>query len=199
MKTQFQYQYKIRFLKEFKRVVDNLDLLIFSDFNYGCLPQKLVEQIILLAKQHKVVVVADSQSSSQIGNIARYKNMDLITPTETEARLSMRNNQSGLIVLLEELYADAKPENIILKLGSDGLLIFSRHQDAFLTDRLTAFNNNPVDVAGAGDSLLVISSLVTTLGGSIWEGAFLGSVAAAVQVNKIGNVPLKIQEITDLL
>ena len=186
-------------INEFKRISSDLDLLIFSDFNYGCLPQELVDKIILIAKEKNLMIVADSQSSSQVGNIARFKNINLITPTEREARLSMRNNQAGLIVLLQELYSDAHPENTILKLGADGLLVFSKRDKDFLTDNLSAYNNNPVDVAGAGDSLLVVSSLVIAMGGSIWESALLGSLASAVQVSKVGNFPLKAQEIIDLI
>ena len=62
---------------------------IFSDFNYGCLPQTLVDQISKLCLDHDVMMVADSQSSSQIGDISRFHNMNLITPTEREARYAL--------------------------------------------------------------------------------------------------------------
>ena len=47
------------------------DALIFSDFNYGCLPQPLVIKLIALAKVHGLTIGADCQSSSQIGDISR--------------------------------------------------------------------------------------------------------------------------------
>ena len=86
-----------------KKSIADIDLLVFSDFNYGCLPQSLVDQIVLLAKSHKVMLAADSQSSSQIGDIARFKSMNLITPTEMEARISTRNKEDGLIIMAEKL------------------------------------------------------------------------------------------------
>ena len=49
--------------------------LIFSDFNYGCLPQTLVNSLIKLGLKNKIIMTADSQSSSQNGNIARFKNI----------------------------------------------------------------------------------------------------------------------------
>ena len=35
------------------------------------------------------MIAADSQASSQMGDISRFHDMDLITPTEREARISL--------------------------------------------------------------------------------------------------------------
>ena len=56
-------------------------------------------------------------------------------------------------------------------------------------------NSAPRDVAGAGDCLLITSALTLACGGSIWEAACLGSVAAAVQVGRVGNTPIQRQEL----
>jgi bifunctional ADP-heptose synthase (sugar kinase/adenylyltransferase) len=55
------------------------------------------------------------------------------------------------------------------------------------------------DVSGAGDSLLVASSMALACGASIWEASFLGSMAAAIQVSRTGNVPIKETELQGLL
>ena len=83
--------------------LDDTDVLVFSDFNYGCLPQALVTQIIENAKRHGVLLAADSQSSSQVGDISRFRGMDLLTPTEREARIATRNHEDGLVVLAENI------------------------------------------------------------------------------------------------
>jgi bifunctional ADP-heptose synthase (sugar kinase/adenylyltransferase) len=59
-----------RILSDLTPVLDRIDLLIFSDFNYGCLPQALVDQIIAQARRRGVMAVADSQSSSQVGDVS---------------------------------------------------------------------------------------------------------------------------------
>jgi len=64
-----------------------------------------------------------------------------------------------------------------------------------LTDRVDALNAAPKDVAGAGDSLLITSAMTLACGGSIWEAACLGSLAAAVQVGRVGNTPLRSEEL----
>jgi len=186
------------FLSHVVSIIEKVDLLVFSDFNYGCLPQGLVDQILTLAKENNVMLAADSQSSSQIGDISRFNNMDLITPTEREARVSTRNNEDGLVVLAEQLRRQSSAENILLKIGEDGVLIHandSNGNNPWLTDRIGALNSNPRDVAGAGDSLLISSALTMARGSTIWEAALIGSLAAAIQVGRVGNTPLQSKEL----
>ena len=186
------------FLSHVVSIIEKVDLLVFSDFNYGCLPQGLVDQILTLAKENNVMLAADSQSSSQIGDISRFNNMDLITPTEREARVSTRNNEDGLVVLAEQLRRQSSAENILLKIGEDGVLIHandSNGNNPWLTDRIGALNSNPRDVAGAGDSLLISCALTMVRGGTIWEAALIGSLAAAIQVGRVGNTPLQSKEL----
>jgi bifunctional ADP-heptose synthase (sugar kinase/adenylyltransferase) len=52
-------------------------------------------------------------------------------------------------------------------------------------------------VSGAGDSMLAISSLVFGLEKSIEIAAVLGSIAASIQVERTGNVPITIKELVD--
>ena len=101
----------------------------------------------------------------------------------------------------EQLRQSACARNILLKLGEEGLLVHPASVAAggALTDRLGALNSAPSDVAGAGDSLLIASALTLASGGNIWEAAYLGSLAAAVQVGRVGNTPIRIEELVELL
>lgn len=173
--------------------IDKTKLIVFSDFNYGSLPQQLVNKIIDKAIKKNIYLAADSQSSSQYGDISRFKKMHLITPTEREARISVKNREAGLVVMAEELKIKSESSNILLKLGEEGLLIHAQNinKNSWITDRVEALNSNPKDVAGAGDSLLITSAMTLSCGGSIWEAAALGSLAAAIQVGRVGNTPLQ--------
>jgi rfaE bifunctional protein kinase chain/domain len=181
----------------FEENIAKVDLIIFSDFNYGCLPQYLVEKLIYLAKKNTIFTAADSQSSSQVGDISRFKGVDLITPTEREARISTRNHEDGLVVLAEQVRLESLAKNVLLKMGEEGVLIHASNEDRsdWLTDRVEALNSMPKDVAGAGDSLLTVSSMTLACGGDIWSAACLGSLAAAHQVGRVGNTPLTADEL----
>lgn len=181
--------------------ISSSNLVIFSDFNYGALPQLLVDQIQQYCIQNNIPMVADSQCSSQVGDISRFHHTTLVTPTEREARIALKDYDSGLVVLGRKLCIQSHIKNIIITLGEEGALIYSNEEKhaELHTDRLPAFNSSPRDPAGAGDSLFTVSSMVLATGGDIWEASYLGSVAAACQTSRIGNVPLKPSEIQNEL
>jgi len=177
-------------------ILDDIDLLIFSDFNYGILPQPLVDSVIKKCLKKKIMMVADSQSSSQVGDVSRFNNMFFLTPTEREARLAVRDFESGLVILAEKLRKKAMAKNILITLNEEGMLIHEGIPDFDMweTDRLNAMNPVAIDPAGAGDSLLTGSALAAASGADIWQCAYLGSLAAACQVERTGNIPISIND-----
>ncbi|MGD9973856.1 MAG: PfkB family carbohydrate kinase [Desulfatirhabdiaceae bacterium] len=173
-------------------VIPGCDLVIFADFNYGCLPQSLVQPIASFCRENDIMMVADSQSSSQIGDVSRFPDMTLVTPTEREARFAIHDFESGLVVLAEKLREKSGAKNVIISLDEEGILIHAdtKNSSNWLTDKLPAFNNAPKDVSGAGDSFLTCTAMSVSVGADIWQSAYLGSLAAACQVGRIGNIPL---------
>ncbi len=180
-----------KIIKKFQKLIKDVDAVIFSDFSYGLLTNRLIELCILEARKKNIFISADSQSSSQVGDIGKFKNVDLITPTEREARLSLKNNEDGLIIISDKIQKTTKAKQVILKLNQQGILINSYKNKQTSTSRLEALNSKPIDVAGAGDSMLVATTLAMCSGGNVFEASYIGSIAAAMQVNQTGNIPLK--------
>jgi rfaE bifunctional protein kinase chain/domain len=171
------------------------DLLLFSCFNYGCLPQNLVDEISSRARAAGVMLGADSQASSQLGDVSRFRNMTLLTPTEREARLALNDFETGLAAVAERLIAKAGAENLVITLGAEGMLINGLQDGELRTDRLPAFNLSPKDVSGAGDSFFMSSAMALRTGANIWQSSYLGALAAALQVSRVGNNPLTTAEL----
>ncbi len=188
-------------LERLRPVLDAAQVVVFSDFNYGCLPQGFVDAVTALGRERELLMVADSQSSSQIGDVSRFRGMDLLTPTEREARISTHNHEDGLVVLAEALRRQAGARNLLMKLGAEGVIVHAElsKENHWLTDRLPAFSLAARDTAGAGDSLLASSALALALRAPLWQAAYLGSAAAACQVARMGNVPLQSDELLQAL
>ncbi|MDD2894889.1 MAG: PfkB family carbohydrate kinase [Aliarcobacter sp.] len=184
-----------KILKRISNTNESYDLIIFSDFSYGVLTEKVIKNITAYSQKKSIFMVADSQSSSQIGDIAKFKNMDIVTPTEREIRLSINDFESGLVVLSQKLHEKSDAKYIFTTLGSEGVMIYNSNKNELLTDNISALNINPKDVSGAGDSFLTSTSMAKIVGASIWESAYLGSLAAAIQVSRVGNIPIKKDEL----
>lgn len=185
-----------RMMEAIEARLPSTDILLFSDFNYGCLPQPLVDAAIDRAKERGILMAADSQASSQLSDISRFRHMDLITPTEREARLAVRDFDSGLAFLCEELCAKAQTKNVVITLGSEGLLLWASKDGQYRADRLPAFNTLPKDPAGAGDSLFTSMALALASGIDAWQSAYIGGLVAACQVSRVGNSPLSLADLT---
>jgi len=179
--------------------LDGADLIIFSDFNYGFLCDEVREAAIRIGRSRRIRMAADCQSSSQIGDVTRYVGMDLVTPTEREARLALRDKESGLVVLARELEQKMRAGDVLLKIGGEGLIVHHSKGDAYETDRLPALNPDPKDVMGAGDALLVGASMTLAADGDIWTAAFIGDICAAAEVDALGNQPLQREAILALI
>ncbi len=179
-----------RLISAAEKALQGADVLLFSDFNYGCLAQSVVERISAFGREQGVLMAADSQASSQMSDISRFKGMSLITPTEHEVRLAIREEEAGLIQITERLQKVADAENLLVTLGAEGMLIYAPKNNTYHTDRLPAFNRAPKDVAGAGDSVFTCAAMALRAGADIWQAAYLGSIAAAWQVSHVGNTQL---------
>ena len=179
----------------YKDILKNYDCVIFSDFSYGVFEDKESRKLVNLAKQSGLFVSADSQSSSQTGSLESFYGADLITPTEREARIEVKSRE-GLYVLSQEALKAFGAKFIFLTLGSDGILMSALN---FRTDYIPALNDNPIDLAGAGDSLLSVSTLMLAQGSSAYEAGLMGSIAAAMQVSTLGNSPLSVLDLKSLL
>jgi rfaE bifunctional protein kinase chain/domain len=166
------------------------DLVLFSCFNYGCLPQGLVDAITERGLARGIMMAADSQASSQVGDVSRFKQMALITPTEREARLALNDFETGLAALGQRLLAKADAANLVITLGAEGMLIHPSQSVRLPADRLPAFNSSPKDVSGAGDSFFLSAAMSLRTGADIWQSSYLGAIAAALQVSRVGNAPL---------
>jgi len=186
-----------KILTEANDRLSEIDVLIVSDFSYGLLDERLVSTLIRTALKHGVLVAADSQSSSQLGDIAKFKGATLITPTEREARLGVRDMRSGLVGISDKLRDLTGCRYCPITLGADGIFLHSVDAESgeAVDDQIPALNSNPVDVSGAGDAFLVASASALATGSSIWTSVYVGSIASAFQVSRLGNRPIDTQDL----
>jgi len=168
------------------------NLFVFSDFRHGIFNNLTVEKIINSIKK-KSFKVADSQVASRWGNITDFKNFNLITPTEREARYSLFEQDTPLRSLGGNLIKKSKAKNVILKLGEKGLIAISKNKTDYIT--LDPFVDNIVDSNGAGDALFAYSSAVLYTTKSLIASSIVGLLAASCKCEVQGNLPVTINDI----
>ena len=135
---------------------------------------------------------ADSQVASRWGNILEFEGFDLITPNEREARFALGDQDSVVRPLALELHRRAKCGTLILKLGDRGLITYRSNSPVDLRAffAIDSFSEQVVDPLGAGDALLAYATLAMVATKSEVIASILGCMAAGVECEHDGNVPV---------
>jgi rfaE bifunctional protein kinase chain/domain len=172
------------------------DAVVFSDFRHGMFNKRTIPALID-AIPANTLKVGDSQVASRWGNILEFKGFDLITPNEREARFSLADQDSGVRPLASALYDAAACKLLMLKLGDRGVLTCrnSDHEalDSFFV--VESFVDDVVDAVGAGDALLAYATLALLATGSEVIATILGSMAAACECERDGNIPIRPEDV----
>lgn len=167
------------------------DAFVVSDFRHGIFNQRTLNQIISSIPNGKFKT-ADSQVASRWGNILDFKNFNLITPNEKEARFSLGDQDSGIRTLSSKLYEKSKCEVLIMKLSDKGIITCLDSKSDNLENYfvMESFVDNLVDPVGAGDALLAYSTLALLTTNNAIVASILGNLAAACECEFNGNIPI---------
>jgi rfaE bifunctional protein kinase chain/domain len=169
------------------------DCIVVSDFQYGVINANTISCLQSLSANCGKKLFVDVQCSSQIGRINKFDSCFAIFPTEKEARITTTNSQLDIEHLGEEMLHLCNAHYCVLKLGEEGLILFERtSQKRF---QLPALSVNPIDVAGAGDSLLASVVYGFTNGLSFRESVAFGAIVASLNVENLGNEPVPISQL----
>jgi len=184
-----------RIVDEFrdKIATTKVDAVVFCDFRHGVFNRRTIPPLVECIPQG-AYRVADSQVASRWGNILDFEGFDLITPNEREARFALGDQDSVVRPLGLELYKQAKCKTLILKMGERGLITYrmipETEEDFRAFFVVDSFAVNVVDAVGSGDALLAYATLAMVDTKNEVVASVLGSMAAAVECEYDGNIPV---------
>jgi rfaE bifunctional protein kinase chain/domain len=183
-------------IESLRELAPHYDGILVSDFVYGVITKNVLKELIHLAKKFKLNLFGDLQCSSQIGDIGKFENFNMLTPTEKEIRISQRNREDGVEWIANNFIRQTNTENLVIKLGGEGFIIYNKDQNDFINSQhFPALDPNPIDVAGAGDSLIACMAVSLCAGNTPMVSAALGACMASIAVQNLGNLPVKKSEL----
>lgn len=198
-----------------KPLIGDADAIVICDFSYGVITRSLLETLCTWGRERKIPIIGDVQCSSQMGNVTRMKGITLIAPSEKEARMALCDRESGIADLGAMILTQTQNRALIITMAERGLMVFEPEDGPFdeasrvlplheikkrlTTEYLPPFANIVTDAMGAGDAMLAAISCSLATGANVMESAFLGNCAAAVEVGKMGNVPIAREELINIL
>jgi len=173
--------------------VDDIDGVIFSDYEKGVVTTNLLGKLIPLFKTLDVCVVADAKA----GNLPHYNGVTVVRTNIANSSMATGItfiNETSLRNIGLNLLAHLKCEAVVITRGRNGLSVFEKNGG--LT-QIPATKEIAKDITGAGDVVISTFALAMASGATIIDAARLANYAAGVKVTKPGTGTVSIDMLHD--
>ena len=181
-------------LKQAAIALQGASALCLEDYNKGVLTPDLCRQLIELARSMNVPVMVDPAA---ISDYRKYTGAATITPNRTEASLATDikcdgADQATLETLGRKLLDSLKLDTVVLTLDKQGAMLLERDKTPVLVPTVA---RQVYDVTGAGDMVLAMLAAARANGADWLTAVELANVAAGLEVERFGVVPIELDEI----
>ncbi len=150
------------------------DVLIISDYAKGVCTPSLCQRLIKWAKEHGVKVVVDPKGDDW----SKYAGCDVITPNEKE--------------WADVIKSSVPRADLVITKGRAGMEVRLQGCPRY---SIEATNSGPVDITGAGDSVIAVLAAASAAGWGLRSAIELANAAAGIVVGKFGTATCSLDEL----
>lgn len=171
-------------------VAADADAIVISDYNYGAVFPEILVDAIALAARRKIPLIVDSRY-----RLAEMVGATTATPNreEVEQILGPNFTDDDCSALRTRLQYEA----LLITNGNQGMKLFEKDKFPVSFDAVGA--TEPVDVTGAGDTVIAAYALGLAAGLSFADSALLANHAGGLVVMKKGTATVSVDELTESL
>jgi D-glycero-beta-D-manno-heptose-7-phosphate kinase len=165
---------------------ENADAIIISDYNYGVANAELFELAKRLSHDKKIPLVVDSRF-----NLRNFPGATTATPNQDEVEQILGENftEEDCVRLCENLGY----ESLLITRGNQGMLLIEKNKPS--TSIKAIGSDEPVDVTGAGDTVIATYALALASGFSFADAARTANHAGGIVVMKKGTASVNLDEL----
>ena len=182
---------QVAILKVFKKIVNNYDVILLSDYGKGVLTFELTQSLISIANENKKKLLVDPKGL----DYSKYKGAYLLTPNKKEAseatNIIIKDNESltqSIRILKDQIDLTVS----LITLSEKGVAIFDNELRIHPTVAREVF-----DVTGAGDTILASLGFALSCNKDIDEAIKFANLASGIVVGKIGSATATLNEIIE--
>ncbi|MBL7891637.1 MAG: D-glycero-beta-D-manno-heptose-7-phosphate kinase [Bacteroidia bacterium] len=166
---------------------DQIDAIIFEDYDKGLITPKLIQQIIKISRKKGIPTIVDPKKK----NFMHYKGVDMFKPNLKELKegLKIEFNHYKLKELnkiTNEFRGDQKIGTLLITLSELGIYINTDEKQVIIPAHIRRI----ADVSGAGDTVVSIAALCLALNLSPIVMATLANLAGGLVCEYVGVVPI---------
>ncbi len=188
--------YREQVLRHIQRILPEVDLVLVSDYGYGAGDEELVRITVATARSRGIPVIGDSHD-----RLHAFRGASAITPNESEFAQTagqLWTDEMELERLMRAYCHRQELDGLLVTRGSRGMALYERAHDR-VTWYSVIGSPSPVDVAGAGDTVLATFGLVYTVTRDFRLAAHVANAAGGIVVMKPGIVQATPDELQTVL
>ena len=174
-------------LNNIERYLPKCQVVIFEDYDKGCITPEVIAYTVKLAKTHRIPTVVDPKNR----NFLHYKEVTLFKPNLKELKEGLEidfdvTDQSALQSAVVQLRNELQCEQVLITLSEHGVYMDKEGTPYYISAHLRKI----VDVSGAGDTVISIASLGVAIGLSPYLITALSNLAGGLVCERIGVVTI---------
>jgi len=168
------------------KAAEKADALIVSDYNYGVANHEIAETAKKIAAEKQIPLLVDSRFS-----LRNFQDATTATPNQEEVEqiLGKDFTEENCAELCEKLGYEA----LLVTCGNKGMLLVEKNKTLFRIEAIGS--KEPVDVTGAGDTVIATYALGLACKLSFAESANLANHAGGIVVMKKGTASVQPEEL----
>ncbi len=172
--------------KNLVSAAESADAIIISDYSYGVANFETAEIAKQIAFDKKIPLLVDSRFS-----LKNFRGVTTATPNQEEVEQILGKNftEQDCVRLCENLGY----ESLLITRGNLGMLLIEKDKPLFNLKAVGAIE--PIDVTGAGDTVIAAYALGLASGLSFAEAANLANHAGGIVVMKKGTASVSLDEL----
>lgn len=177
--------------RQLREEIARADAVIISDYNYGIVDVALATATRDAAEQRDIPVFIDSRF-----RLSEFSRFTSATPNEDEiAKMSGQplSNDPELEAVGAKLREQLEYRSLLITRGSRGMVLFEADTEPLHIDAVGS--SQPVDVTGAGDTVIATYALAIASGASFADAARLANFAGGIVVMKRGTATVSAAEL----
>jgi len=176
-------------LENYKKIINNYEGILISDYGKGLLTPSLTRSLIDIANKNNIKIIVDPKGH----DYSKYKGAYLLTPNVKEASEASNINivdDESLNKAIIKLKSEYGLFVSIITLSERGVAVYDDNFRIHPTDVKEVF-----DVTGAGDTVLASLGFSLACNFDIDNAIKFANLAAGVVVSKIGSATATFEEI----
>ena len=178
-----------------KKAINNIDIILISDYAKGVITPSFSQAIINLAKKAGKQVLVDPKGK----DYSKYRSCFMILPNLKEIQEALKiqiKNLKKLPQAAKMLLSHVNSEAVLITLSAEGMALLEKSGKY---TSIPSADVKVVDISGAGDTAIAVFALSLAAGADFYQAMSLATHACSVSIGKMGTATVSQNELIEAI